>query len=131
MKRKIAIGLTALTILGLVGCGKQENITNNESVTPENKQEESLNNQTQYADTETFTGKISDIIGNQLTVKLIAGDFELTDEMKEALGIIELSESEIKQLESGETIQTSDGGTLGMTSVGGAEELSSEKFNVE
>ena len=129
MKRPIIIGLTILAVTGLVGCSSPDNtkVKNNNSQNTEQEssneqssnKEQSSNNENSMEDENSYVGKVSDIIGNQVTIKLIDGDFELTDEMKNALGIVELSEEQMKQLDSGETIQLPNGGVMGSATANG------------
>lgn len=127
MKRPIIIGLAALTLIGLVGCS-EPNSTKVESNNTQNTEDVSSNEANDTQEYKNYLGKVDSIVGNQVSIKLIDGDFELTDEMKSALGIFELTEEQKKQLEAGETIELPGGGSMGMASVSGAAEQSEGSF---
>lgn len=106
MKRPIILGITTLALIGLVGCSSSNN-TKVESDTNQNIQIESSSEQT--SNSISYLGKVSNIVGNQVTVKLIDGEFELTEEMKSAMGIFEFTEEQQKQLDRGEVVRFPNG----------------------
>lgn len=118
MKRPIILGLTTLALIGLVGCSPSNN-TKVESDTNQNTQIESSSEQTSNKENKnkvnktensiSYLGKVSNIVGNQVTVKLIDGAFELTEEMKSAMNIFEFTEEQQKQLERGEIVRFPNG----------------------
>lgn len=127
MKKAIVVGVTTLTLVGLVGCNQSVEPKGADGNAPKNEQQ-SLNEANKVAAANHYVGKVDSIVGNQVSLKLIADDFELTDEMKSALGIVEVTEEQLKQMENGEIIQLPDGGSMGMAVPGGATEEESGNF---
>ena len=77
MKRPIIIGLTALTLIGAVGCSAPSN-TKIEDNSSNNKIEQSVNEKNNEENSpinnKNYIGKVSGIVGNQVSIKLTNDD---------------------------------------------------------
>lgn len=116
--KKIIIALTLVTSISiLAGCSANNKTPNNSNNQEQVNNQEQTNNQEQNVQspiTVATIGKVDKIIGNEISIKLLADNFELTDEMKEALGIVELSQQDKDRLNAGETIELPGGSIMGV-----------------
>lgn len=128
MKKAMVVGLTTLTLVGVVGFNKPT-----EAMVDNGKSLKNVvlttNEVSKAAPVESYVGKVSSIEGNKVKVKLISSDLELTDKINVTVKNVELSEEQTKKLEAGETIQLADGSTMGVAIVGDAPK--EEKGNFE
>lgn len=102
MKKLLVCTLAAFTIVALVGC----NAKNDKS-----EEKEDLSKVEQQIQTTHLFGKVEKIVGNEVSLKLSTDEFgEMEEEGDESSsGSFAVSESEMQQLENGETITLADG----------------------
>ncbi|MDY3361724.1 MAG: hypothetical protein SOY04_15240 [Clostridium celatum] len=102
MKKILVLLLTTLTVVVLVGC----NAKNDKS-----EEKEELSKVEQQIETTYIFGKVEKIVGNEVSLKLSTDEFIGIEENEEKSnsGSFAVSESEMQQLENGQTVTLADG----------------------
>lgn len=108
MKKILVLTLTVLTITVLVGCGAKNNKVQEE------KNDPTLEEQSENI---VLLGKVEKVVGNEISMKLTDDNLQFVpgEGGNVELESFELSDEQLKALESGETIELGDGlGGVGM-----------------
>lgn len=105
MKKLLVLSLTALTLVALVGCGQKKEST-------EVKKE--VSNIEQKVETTSFFGKVERVIGNEVSLKLSNDSSFVTEEDGSESQAIQVDDSQLNQLENGETLTLADGTVITM-----------------
>lgn len=108
MKKILVLTLTVLTITVLVGCGAKNNKVQEE------KNDPTLEEQSENI---VLLGKVEKVVGNEISMKLTDDNLQFVpgEGGNVELESFELSDEQLKALESGETIELGDGlGVVGM-----------------
>lgn len=72
MKKCLGLGLSALAILGMVGCSSKDNLNEDSKDTdiPKNNISQNENKNNEESDDVTFLGKVKNIVGNEIELEL-------------------------------------------------------------
>lgn len=105
MKKLLVLSLTVLTLVALVGCGEKKE-------SAEIKKE--VSNIEQQVETTSLFGKVDKVVGNEVSLKLSDDSSFMPEEDGSESQAVQIDDSQLKQLENGETLTLADGTVITM-----------------
>lgn len=105
MKKLLVLSLTVLTLVALVGCGEKK-----ESAEIKNE----VSNIEQQVETTSLFGKVDKVVGNEVSLKLSDDSSFMPEEDGSESQAVQIDDSQLKQLENGETLTLADGTVITM-----------------